>query len=210
MDRRFEGFLPKNHLLRLKDGRIVLPLYTDWNTSSALLISKDGGLTWDGPRYILFLLGTQPSVIQLSDSSLFALMRTGTWPRRAWQAISSDGGMNWTGQKVSRVDNPGASLEMVKLKDGNIVLAYNDSKTSRTSLSLSISYDDGKTWTPGRVIDARPKNSNCYPSIIQDRDGHIHVVYAYDGRNSIAHFVTDEEWIAGSSRIHTGRKIPEI
>jgi len=194
---KFRGFLSRNHPLKLDDGRLLLPIYTDWNTSSAVIISKDGGLTWDGPRYILYLFGTQPTIIQRSDKNLFTLMRTGMPPRLAWQAVSRNDGYDWTEQRTSRVDNPGASLEMVKLKNGHIALAFNDSKTTRSEISLAISSDDGKTWSRGRMIDCRPQNSNCYPSIIQTEDGLIHVVYVYDGRSGIAHFVTNEEWIRG-------------
>ncbi len=191
------GFLPRNHPIRLHDGRIILPLYTDWNTSSAIITSKDGGLTWERPRYMLFLFGIQPTIIQCSDLSLFALMRSGMWPRLSWQAVSKDLGHSWKSRKFSNVKNPGSSLEMVKLRNGHVVLVFNDSKTDRSSLSLALSYDEGKTWTHSRVFEYKSGRVNCYPSIMQDRYGLIHVVYSYDGRKSIGHFVTDEQWIEG-------------
>lgn len=191
------GFLTRNHPIRLNDGRIILPIYTDWSTSSAVITSTDGGLTWTRPDYILFLLGIQPTIIQRSDSSLYTIMRTGTWPRLAWEAESYNMGKTWKNQKLSSVKNPGSSLEMLKLRNGHVVLIFNDSKTTREGLSLALSYDDGKTWSHTRAIEYDEDSVNCYPSIMQDRDGLIHVVYAHDNRRSIAHFVTDEDWIAG-------------
>lgn len=189
------GFLPRTNPIRLHDGSVILPLYTDWNTSSALVISRDDCLTWERPIYILFLFGIQPTIIQRSDSSLFALMRSGMPPRLAWQATSDDLGRSWKHQKFSTINNPGTSLEMIKLQNGHVVLAFNDSKTDRSSLSLALSCDDGRSWPYTRVIEFKSGSVHTYPSIIQDKQGLIHVLYSYDGRISIAHFVTDEQWI---------------
>jgi len=188
-------FLPRTHPVRLNNGRILLPIYSDMITSSAVLISEDEGLTWSRPIYMLFLLGIQPTIIQRSDSSLFALTRSGMWPRLSWQVVSHDLGLDWKKRKLSNVSNPGTSLEMLKLKSGNVVLVFNDSKKSRAALSIALSYDDGKTWPRVKVIEYKKDGVNIYPSVMQDRYGLIHVLYAYDNRNSIAHFVTDEKWI---------------
>lgn len=189
------GFLTRTHPVRLHDGSVILPLYVDWSASAAVVISRDDGLTWSRPRYILFFLGTQPTIIQRSDSSLFTLMRCGMWPRRSWQAVSNNLGRSWKDRRISGVKNPGSSLDMVKLHSGRVALVFNDSKTSRSNLSLALSEDDGRTWPYIKVIEDTPDSSCSYPSIIQDRYGLIHVVYSYNNQNNIAHFVTDEEWI---------------
>jgi predicted neuraminidase len=190
-------FLARTHPIRLQDGRIILPIYTDLYTSSAVAISKDGGLTWDGPKFLLFFFGIQPTIIQRSDLSLFALTRSGMWPRLSWQAVSYDLGQSWKNQRCSSINNPGFSLEMIKLRSGNVVLAFNDSKTDRSSLSLALSCDEGKTWPYVKVIECKAGHIYGYPSIMQDRHGLIHVVYSYNKRSSIVHFVTDEQWIEG-------------
>lgn len=197
---RLSWFLPKTHPVALNNGDIILPVYTDLSTSSAVAVSKDGGLTWQGPIYMLFLFGIQPTVIQRSDSTLFALMRTGMWPRLAWQAVSEDFGRTWKRRRLSNVRNPGFALEMIKLKSGNVVLAFNDSRKDRSSLSLALSYDEGRTWPRARRIEDKVGNVYGYPSIMQDRNGLIHVLYSYDNRDGIAHFVTDEKWIEAGVR----------
>ena len=190
-------FLPRTNPIRLNNGDLLLPVYTDLSTSSAVIISKDGGLTWKGPNYILFFLGIQPTIIQRSDSSLFALMRTGMWPRLSWQAVSNDSGRTWKNTKLSNVNNPGSSLEMIKLKSGNVVMVFHDTKKKRETLSIALSYDDGKTWAHTKPINSKDTGLNMYPSIIQDKEGLIHVVYASNNRTGITHFVTNEKWIEG-------------
>ncbi|MFA5143521.1 MAG: exo-alpha-sialidase [Candidatus Omnitrophota bacterium] len=188
-------FLGRTHPIKLQDGSILLPVYTDLCTSSAAVISRDCGLTWKGPRYILFFFGIQPTIIQRPDLSLFALMRTGTWPRFAWQAVSRDGGRSWKEQRLSNVRNPGFSLEMIKLDSGNVVMAFNNARTDRDSLSIALSRDGGRTWPHVRMIECKAGHVYGYPSVIQDKHGLIHVVYSYDNRNTIAHFVTNEQWL---------------
>ncbi len=188
-------FLPKNRPIRLSDGKIVLPIYTDLCTSSAVAISNDDGLTWEGPKYMFFFFGIQPTIIQRSDSTLFALMRTGMWPRLAWQAVSRNSGYNWGGWRLSNVKNPGTALEMMKLKSGHVILASNDSKRQRSGLSVALSYDEGRTWPHRKMIQYEYGTVSTYPSIIQDDEGFIHIVYSHVGRTTIAHVIIDEKWI---------------
>jgi len=191
------GVIPRTHPIKLRTGRVLFPLYVSWNTSSAMLASEDDGYTWGKLRYMLYFFGIQPTIIQRTDSSLFALTRCGMWPRLAWQTVSYNDGRNWKEQVPSNINNPGSSLEMIKLKSGNVVLAFNDSKKDRTNLSLALSYDDGRTWSHVKVVENDPGHFNCYPSLAQDKNGLIHLVYSYDNRQNIAHFVTDEKSLAG-------------
>ena len=189
------GYMPRTHPKTLHNGWILLPLYVDWSSSSVAVLSKDGGLSWERPRFILPFFGTQPTVIQRSDLSLFALMRSSLPQRKSWQAVSKDFGKSWQGWGASELKNPSSSLEMVKLHDGAVVLAFNNTQKGRANLSLALSHDDGKSWPRIQAIENNPQSAYEYPSIIQDRCGLIHVTYTYDNRKSIAHYVTDEKII---------------
>ncbi|MEN8227600.1 MAG: exo-alpha-sialidase [Bacteroidota bacterium] len=72
------------------------------------------------------------------------------------------------------------------LSNGHWVLAYNDLEDGRYSLAVSISEDEGKTWKYTRHIELDQADKNIdqrikssYPSIIQGKDGMIHVIYSY-------------------------------
>jgi len=78
---------------------------------------------------------------------------------------------------------------------------YNDLDSGRYSLVAAISDDEGATWKWKRHLDGRPTaqiNSQYhYPSVIQARDGAIHVTYSYftpEGK-SIKHVRINEEWV---------------
>ena len=189
------GYLSRAHPIRLHNGWLALPIYMDQSASSAISISKDAGTTWEKPKWILPFLGIEPTIIQGSDLNLFALMRSGMWPRRSWQVISKDLGRSWKNHRISDINNPGSALEMLKLRNGHVVLVFNNSKKNRYNLSIALSYDDGKTWTHIKTIENQAGHVYAYPSVIQDRYGLIHVVYAYDNHQNIAHFVTNEQWV---------------
>jgi predicted neuraminidase len=191
------GYLPRTHPIRIDNGWIIIPLYVEYTASAVAVRSENGGFSWESPATILSFLGTQPTVIQRSDLSLFALMRSGAPPQKSWQARSTDRGLTWSERALSDLDNPGSSLEMVMLESGSVAVAFNNSTTSRSNLSLGLSYDGGASWTHIRTVEDNPATGYDYPSIIQDHCGLIHVSYSYDGRRSIAHFVTEESWIEG-------------
>jgi Neuraminidase (sialidase) len=85
----------------------------------------------------------------------------------------------------------------VRLQNGNWVLVYNDTKDSRNRLAISSSTDDGITWTATRHLEDQPDGSYHYPSVIQAKDGSIHVVYSYfcNQGKTMKHVRVSEEWI---------------
>ena len=54
---------------------------------------------------------------------------------------------------VRDIPNPGASLEVVRLSDGNWIMVGNDIEQGRYSLAASLSDDEGATWTASHIID---------------------------------------------------------
>jgi len=81
------------------------------------------------------------------------------------------------------------------LKNGHLLLVYNDSFNERTPLAVAISTDSAKTFPHRRNI-AAGRGDFGYPTAIQTRDGKIHVTYTSDERTVIQHAVFDESDIA--------------
>jgi predicted neuraminidase len=80
-------------------------------------------------------------------------------------------------------------------------MVYNDLESVRHSLVAAISDDEGATWKWRRHLDGRPDQSGPnkyhYPSVIQTRDGAIHVTYSYftAAGKSIKHVRINEDWV---------------
>jgi hypothetical protein len=100
-------------------------------------------------------------------------------------------------------------------------MVYNDLERGRQSLAISLSDDEGRTWPVTRHLERDPDGATGddtgqyhYPSIIQTRDGLIHVTYsvflpparsATDAqgrrlRKSIKHAAFDEAWVTAEER----------
>jgi predicted neuraminidase len=67
-----------------------------------------------------------------------------------------------------------------------------------TALAAAISDDEGGTWKFQRKLENQADGSYSYPSVIQSKDGKIHVTYSFHlpgDRKSIKHITFKEKWI---------------
>jgi len=62
-------------------------------------------------------------------------------------------------------------------------------KGPRTPLNVAIS-KDGKTWSAALVLEDSPISQYSYPSVVQTKDGLVHIVYTWR-REKIKHVVVD-------------------
>jgi predicted neuraminidase len=102
--------------------------------------------------------------------------------------------MTWAPLTVTDRPHPGAGIEATMLRNGHMALVYNDTEKERDKLAISISTDNGTTWQWTRHIENTPKGRFDYPSLIQSRDGSIHVSYSYNTK-TIKHAHFDEVWV---------------
>ena len=196
---RDTGWMPRTHPTILESGKILLPLYSDGFNFGLIAISEDDGETWKSSLPIVGRGLNQPSLVVRKDGSIDAYMRDdGDEPARIMISHSDDEGYSWTYAKKSDIPNPGASIEVIKLKSGNWILVYNDVDDGRYSIAAAISDDEGKTWKWKRKLENQEGGNFSYPSVIQAKDGKIHVTYTYrlpGERKSIKHISFEESWV---------------
>jgi predicted neuraminidase len=196
------GWFTRTHPLELPSGRILVPMYSDGYSFGIMAISDDHGYTWSASEPIVGAGCIQPSVVQKKDGSLVAYLRdNGPPPKRAHISFSHDDGVTWTQARDTDIPNPGTSLENIRLRDGNWIMVYNDIERGRYSLVAALSDDEGATWKWKRHLDGSPSNEGRnqyhYPSVIQSKDGAIHITYSYfvpEGK-SIKHVRINEDWV---------------
>ena len=196
------GWFTRTHPLELPSGRILVPMYSDGYSYGIMAISDDRGITWTASEPLVGEGGIQPSVVRKNDGTLVAFMRdNGPAPKRALVSYSKDDGVSWTQAVDSELLNPGTSLENIRLANGHWLVVYNDLEDKRHSLVAAISDDEGKTWKWRRHLDGKPtevvNRQYHYPSVIQAKDGAIHVTYSFfvpDGK-SIKHVRMNEDWV---------------
>jgi predicted neuraminidase len=196
------GWFTRTHPVELPSGRILLPLYSDGFDCSLIGISDDGGQTWYASEPIVGLGNIQPSIVRKKDGTLVAYMRdNGPPPKRIHFSTSKDEGLTWTPAQDSELPNPGTSVEAIALRSGKWIIVYNDLEKGRHSLAISMSDDEGATWKWKRHLGVQEKSQFHYPSVIQAKDGSIHVTYSYfvpEGK-AIRHARLDEDWLEASA-----------
>ena len=198
--KRETGWMTRIHPLTLNSGRILLPLYSDGYNLSLIAISDDNGDTWKPSLPLVGRGNVQPSLVQKDDGTLVAFMRdNGDEPGKVMISTSNDEGYTWSAAEKTSVPNPGTSVEAIMLNNGDWLLVYNDIEKGRYSLAVSISEDDGKTWKFTHNIE-RDKNKEgrfSYPSVIQTKDGLIHVTYSfhYNEEKTIKHIAFSSDWV---------------
>ena len=162
----------------LPSGRIVLPLYSDTFSISIMALSDDEGSTWHASKPLLGFGNIQPTVLRRDDGTLVAYMRENGELNRIRVAESKDDAISWSPVAETELPNPGSGLDAVRLAGGRWALIYNDSATSRATLAVSLSDDEGRTWKWTRHLERHAAGRYHYPALIQGRDGKIHAVYS--------------------------------
>jgi predicted neuraminidase len=191
------GWQPRCKPTVLPSGRILLPLYSDTFSISIMAVSDDNGATWHASKPLIGFGNIQPSVLRRTEGTLVAYMRENGPRNRIRVCESADDGITWGPVGVADLPNPGSGLDGVVLASGKWLLVYNDTVDGRNSLAVSLSDDEGRTWSRTRHLERRESGSYHYPAVIQGRDGTIHCVYSYfvDGGKSMKHAAFNEAWV---------------
>ena len=204
-----KGMMVRGRPIVLHDGNHLLPIYHETghdrenvgaDTTSLFLRYKPGGFEWIETNRVKSRTGNlQPAPVQLTDSHLIAYCRRGGGydPIKDGYIVrteSLDGGHTWSEGKDTKIPNPNAAVDLIKLSNGHLVLVYNDNMNDRDPLTISISTDSEQTWPFKRNIAEGP-HDYAYPVALQSKDGKIHILFTQDGRSTIMHAVMDESAI---------------
>ncbi|HUR56113.1 MAG TPA: exo-alpha-sialidase [Opitutaceae bacterium] len=208
------GWFTRAHPFVLEGRRLIVPLYSDGFSFSLMNISDDWGQTWHTSAPLIGAGNIQPSIVRRKDGSLYTLMRdNGPPPKRLMQSESRDRGETWSPVTDSEHANPGSGAEIISLRNGHWALVGNDLERGRHRLTVKISDDEGVTWKWQRAIEFAADEGGRfhYPSIMQARDGTLHVTYSIhlekgfdkdaDGKprsKAIKHAHFNEAWVAAA------------
>ncbi|MGW3564766.1 sialidase family protein [Streptomyces sp. NPDC000941] len=212
------GVFVRNPPLTLDDGTWLLPGYRCRRSGerSTVLLSEDGGGSWKehelpGAEHLV-----QLTAVPRDDGSLFAMFRSRA-ADRIHASESTDGGRTWTPPTRTVLPNNNSAVQLIRLRGGALALVYNHAslergeyrwvgegagrrkKALRTPLTLALSDDGGRTWPHRRDVQTADTEywdneyGYSYPSVIQTRDGLLHIAYSYL-RKTIKHLTVTEDW----------------
>jgi len=189
------GCVLRTKPLNLANGDTIIGVeYSPGN--SMFLISEDDGDTWWYTDQVPGVPNQHPTMIQRTDGSILALLRPAGGLHRIGRTVSRDNGRTWEPAVHTDMPNPGAAIDMVKLTDGRVALAFNPLERGRNVLALAMSEDEGDTFPIVREIERADQGEFSYPAIIQCRDGLLHVTYTHM-RTRIKHVWLTPDWVYG-------------
>lgn len=182
----------KNKPIILSDGTWLSGSSHEENGEHAFVDrSTDGGKTWTATPYLIpgdsALVNQrliQPTLWESAPGQVHMLIRSSIGV--ICRSDSKDYGRTWSPVYPTSVGNPNSGIDLTKLPDGRLVLAYNpDNKDEgdRAPILLAISSDNGKTW-PKKILveNGPPQDEFSYPAIICFGNS-IALTYTWQRRN---------------------------
>lgn len=171
--------------IQLKSGRFLVPLVVrdaHGVLHSVNAYSDDHGRTWKVGRFIG--TGTNESHnVELQNGAVMQNMRNG---KTRAIAESMDGGAIFgpVSHNAALID-PGCNAGITSYRKGGeqLLIFTNDASAQRENLTVKLSYDEGRTWPVGRVLDPGP---SAYSTVIRMNDGKLGVLYEHGGPEGIA------------------------
>jgi predicted neuraminidase len=139
--------------------------------------SEDGGRTWTAIPIFLEAGapagkgGIQPALWESEPGHIHLLLRTGLGA--IYRSDSNDGGRAWSPAYRTALPNNNSGIAVARLGDGRLALAWNPVGTdwgARTPLRLSLSSDNGLTWSRHLDLASGPGEFS-YPAIVATPDG---------------------------------------
>jgi predicted neuraminidase len=171
----------RNKPIMLSDGTWLAPASNEnkgvWN--AFVDRSEDNGKTWTESSFFPVNRDSipeegiiQPALWESSPGNVHALLRSSAGV--ICRSDSKDNGKTWSPVYKTTLPNPNSGIDLTKLDDGTLVLAYNrDGKNwgARNPIALAISNDNGDTWSTSIDIETgKDDDEFSYPSIIHFGD----------------------------------------
>ncbi len=119
----------------------------------------------------------QPSLVDLGGKHIRLYARSTQEIARICQADSYNNGLTWSEVKVTELPNPNSGIDVVRLRDGRLVMVYNHTTKGRTPLNLAVSHD-GEHWKDFDALETGP-GEYSYPALIQARNGDLLMTYTW-------------------------------
>ena len=125
----------------------------------------------------------QPTLWESEPGHVHMLLRSST--KAICRSDSDDNGKTWSKVYKTSLPNNNSGIDLAKLKDGTLVLAYNPVAShwgERWPMTIAVSKNNGETWKKLMDTDSEPREYS-YPAVIATADGGVAITYTWDREN---------------------------
>ncbi|MBM3804876.1 MAG: exo-alpha-sialidase [Acidimicrobiia bacterium] len=208
-----------NSFIELASGRLLAAFsYMDEKRDTGLFVSHavysdDDGATWQASKNDLVVDSggkgshsgaIEPVVVQLADGRVWMVIRAQSG--YLFESYSSNDGETWSPPKRTHFRSSSAPAAVLRLRDGRLVLVWNNELHSRSSLVMAI--QERGEWKGYREISPpfAPEDQNVgarYPFVAERSDRHILAGYGERGRvgRKQRHFAECTTYWNGNTRL---------
>lgn len=185
----------RNKPIILSDGTWLAPSSNENNGVWNAFVdrSEDQGKTWAASSFFPMDRNSiveegviQPALWESGNGNVHALLRSSAGV--ICRSDSKDYGKTWSSVYKTSLPNPNSGIDLTKLENGTLVLAYNPDTVNwgeRNPISLAISNDNGETWPVSIDVETGVKDDEfSYPSIIHFGDS-VALTYTWKRRNIV-------------------------
>lgn len=171
----------RNKPIILSDGTWLAPSSNELNKVWNAFVdrSEDGGKSWTQSKFLTMNRDSvpgegviQPTLWESTPGNVHMLLRSSAGV--ICRSDSKDFGRTWSPVYRTSLHNPNSGIDVTKLDDGTLVLIFNPDNQnwgSRGALSLGVSTDNGKTWSPVIPLEEGQEDDEySYPSVISFGD----------------------------------------
>ena len=193
----------KNKMIELSDGTWLAPTSYESLARCWMLFmdrSEDKGKTWQQTDFVPMKLDEASDVVYTHVDDMpeksYGLIQPTLWEElhnpghvhllarsslcKVYRADSTDYGKTWSRAYPIDLPNNNSGLDVVRTDDGTLALIYNPVSgdwAERTPISVSLSRDNGETWTERIDLETIP-GEYSYPAIIADGNK-LYMTYTY-------------------------------
>jgi sialidase-1 len=199
--------------IQLSSGRLLLPYYTRHSAAAwsipLIIYSDDHGKTWKlgkesaSPDAWKHVSSSEYCLLELADGRIYMNKRWSSGRRCRAISFSSDAGLSWSNPSEAKdlpqpqVPGPGCHSGLIRLTHpkrddksrvlfsspmGMVALKHGK-RRGRRDLTVQISYDECKSWTPLKVIK---KGNTSYSNLIVLPDKSIGCIYELNDKSERA------------------------
>lgn len=193
------SYLVKTPPLIFADGDIALPAYFELGNAFGELVRLDSSSrVRDKRRITQGRQAIQPAIVAMDPDNAVALSRNFDDSGHLMASWTSDGGKSWSNAEPLAVPNPNAPVAALRLANGGILMAFNDSNSRADLLRLAVSTDGGHSWRRIATLedhDSAKGQQARYPMMRRLPDGQIVLVYSHSSKGGIRAHIFNETWV---------------